>query len=933
MAWCATNDSTTVIEDNGPQEPDNLKPPKRRCGEHPRRRLRFATFPPLFLALVLCALGARPAEAKITINAGVGFDGTFVSGAWTPLRLLLDNSPDPQRPEERIKDFAGTLRVLIVSNDGTPSEYVREIELPGNSRKLVEMSVILASRGQDVEVSLVDTRGSTVMRTSFSPMAGARGGVGLDLRLETHITPTVLLVIDGQDTSSFPSAVSPRANIHTVGPEALPADHKGYDAVRLVLVRSRLTGRLSETQLAALRTWIGLGGRLIVVTPRNQAAIRTDPWLTDLLPAEIEGVAEMSLGELAPGSGEELTLVSLWGERRAAARTLWASPAGDLALAVPVGAGEVIALAVDPTSLNDTGLKSPFGQRLRMLLEGILMAPVREDLRARHYWSAAQIDPKFSGVLLLPNIWVVTSLLMLFVAVVGPLNFYLLRKRRRLELAWATIPVLSIVFFLAVYAYGVVSKGGDQHYARAEILHLGEGSSEGLLLSYGVQFSPRRRVYGFDAGQTGSVFPTASYYDNPADYGPVFLQTLVGPGWNQGGGAALQKAASGDVARLDVTGGLGHRLAYPAEQWKMNFYLGEQPMRIEGDIEGRVVVHSGGERLRLEVRNRTEAVLGDARLYLGKREFLLGDLAAGVELEREFAMDRRKNVWPDPGSFTDDDSEFEREASNALRRGALERYPILWPHHPQMRCRLVARQIDWRSEVKINPEPDFDQFVGLVEVELPVELEGEVKLTTNKLLRRSIYAYDPRGTTFFQGQTDLCTLNDSWVEMVISAPKTGTEIEFVSGSVTVPHTPYTNVLTVYGFDYVTGRWEEALRGPDPSPIRNAKPNVEPARYTFEIRPNWVNPFGPLVRLRLSAKAFTPPANAPANAQANFVNRLGGSGYGLGVDSVICNLTLRPRGGVRIDRATPKDEAEAEAETGAPEGDAAFEPPDFGGYLR
>lgn len=925
------NGSTTIIKVNGPQEPNNLKSPKCRGGELPPRRLRFPTSPPLFLALILCALCAPRVEAKITIDAGVGFGGTFVSGAWTPLRLLLDNSPDPQRPEERIKDFAGTLSVRIVANDGTVSEYVRQIELPRNSRKLVEMTVILASRGQDVEVSLVDTRGSTVMRTSFSPMAGARGGVGLDLRLETHITPTVLLVIDGQDTASFPSAISPRANIRTVGPQALPADHKGYDAVRLVVVRSKLAGRLSEAQLGALRTWIGLGGRLVVVIPRNQAAIRTDAWLIDLLPAEIEGVAEMRLGELVSGSGDELTLVTLWGERRVAARTLWASPAGDLALAISVGAGEVIALGIDPTSLNDAGLKSPLGQRLRMLLEAILMAPVREDLRARHYWSAAQIDPKFSGILLLPNIWVVTGLLMLFVVVVGPLNFYLLRKRRRLELAWATIPALSVVFFLAVYAYGVVSKGGDQHYARAEILHLGEGSSEGLLLSYGVQFSPRRSVYEFDAGEAGSVIPTASYYDNPTDFRPTFAQAF-GPGWNQGPGA-LQKAASGDAARLEVTGELGHRLAYPAEQWKMNFYLGEEPMRIEGEIEGRVVMQAGGKSFRVEIRNQTEADLGDARLYLGMREYRLGDLASGAEFDHEFVVSGKQGFEPGPSAFTAEDTEFARQASDALRDGALDRYPILMQQNPQRRCRLVARQNKWRSEVKIDPAPDFDEFVGLVEVELPVELEGEVSLTTLKLLRREVYAFEPRGTTFFQGQTDLCTLNDSWVEIVIAAPKAAARMEFVSGAVKVPHTPHTNVLTVYAYDYTSGRWEEAMSGPDPNLTSNR--NVKPPLVEFEIKPNWVNPFGPFVRLRLSAKTFAPPntaSNTAANRQVIRGNVPWG-GYGVGIQNVICEMTLMPRGGVRIARAVLAEKAETEAATEvASEAEPIEELPDAGGAV-
>jgi hypothetical protein len=142
--------------------------------------------------------------------------------------------------------------------------------------------------------------------------------------------------------------------------------------------------------------------------------------------------------------------------------------------------------------LRPAELATPAGRRLTALIEALVLAPGREDVRARHLWSTADIDPDFQNVMLLPNLWIVTLLIIAFVLIVGPLNFMILRQRRRLELAWATIPGLSILFFFAVYAYGAVAKGGDQHFASSDILHLAPDSPTAFLLSSQIQFSPRK---------------------------------------------------------------------------------------------------------------------------------------------------------------------------------------------------------------------------------------------------------------------------------------------------------------------------------------------------------------------------------------------------------------------------------------------------------
>jgi hypothetical protein len=215
----------------------------------------------------------------------------------------------------------------------------------------------------------------------------------------------------------------------------------------------------------------------------------------------------MTLDQLGSAPPDESSLMCSWSEIHPDSRILWSSSAGPVAISRPVGAGRVTAFSIEPTQFSGPILGLELGARVKSIHEALATGNGHGDIRAQHFWSSKQISPDFQGIKLLPKPLLVILIISAFVAVVGPVNIYLLRKYGRLELAWVTIPALSILFFLAIYGYGLKSKGEDQHYLSAGRISLSPVSTKALHRWNDIQFSPRRRYTSSNPGREGFIHP------------------------------------------------------------------------------------------------------------------------------------------------------------------------------------------------------------------------------------------------------------------------------------------------------------------------------------------------------------------------------------------------------------------------------------------
>ncbi len=550
----------------------------------------------LLAALVLGAgvTGSVVAQSSgPTMEIEAGFDGRCRNNAWCPVRVILTNEGT---------DVEGDLRVVLPLNGGTDSNvYSRRVVLPAHSRKVYFLYLPAAgfSHRSRLTVQLIAGNETVVSGSATVLVADA--------------ADRLYGVVSGDPSAlNFLSDVAPataKAVVAQLTLDVLPPDPLGWEALDVLILNDVDTAALSGEQRRALETWVAHGGHVIV--GGGVGAARTIAGLTTptgsgqcLLPVTVSGIRQV---DDLQALGEEIGATVIAGPFGVAEADLQDGKAlikqGDLVLLArrPYGAGRVDFLAFDaglnPFTRWDDNTRL-WGQIVEARATGAPSLTVREPYAAQRAVNAMP-GLKFLSVL------EILAFMLVYIALIGPVNYLLLRKFRRRELAWLTIPLIILGFTAFAYVTGFNIRGGAAIVHRLGVVYVPIGTSKGRVSEVVGLFSPRRTRYDVHApgARTRPLFGGDYYYYAAPVAQPLHIV-------EDGEGATVTGL------RVDV-GGI-------------------QPFLVEGytDVPGVEanlrLIGDDADRLWLDGDVRCGAVpLKDAVLIAGDNEQRLGDLGAG----------------------------------------------------------------------------------------------------------------------------------------------------------------------------------------------------------------------------------------------------------------------------------------------------------------
>lgn len=571
----------------------------------------------LLLALLAvpssAALAADDAAAvtadELGLEVEVGFAGQAVRRAWLPVSVFME--PDHA--------FQGELRVAVWNPGGQSGQQaaVQPVDVPAGSAKVFRFVV---PPNDTVEVQVVPDDGEGV-RISIPNREEGGYLVGLlDGTVPTGAPPLRAYAVDSK------GAYVPVA--------AAWLDHPGaFNTLSAVVVSSSSLGSLTDEQRRTLASDVVAGLDLVVVAdsgappgldalglPDPAGNIRSDPDLTDALAVE-------------PADGA-------WSVR--AADVVEDAPDVPIAAAVNSGLGRVIvsgvALGVGPVGSHGSYwglLLQPSGRSGGTLTNdgmGQAFASVGEGLR--------------SGQLELPPIGWFALFLLAYVVVVGPVNGIVLARAGRRELAWVTVPAVTVVF-----ATGAWLTSADQ------------SSSLGMAGT---------ASYWIDGH--GTELAAATVRAPRADEHTV---TLEGSDW-----AVLAGAWSSTPTRVTSRPD-GVDVELHLEAMQVGTVVGQRPTTAEAPLA--VTAAIVGDRIDVEVTNRSGQQLSDVRLRAGTAVDDIGSLASGETRTHRFETRGTLPVeqqWADPfdGIREPDGSVLAPRSLEALLRfGVLDGNPgLVW---------------------------------------------------------------------------------------------------------------------------------------------------------------------------------------------------------------------------------------------------------------
>ena len=413
------------------------------------------------LLCVISPVTAADRGAKIE-SVQVGFRGVVEVGRWSPITVSVSGNPGTQI----------ILRVTTADAEGRP------LRQPGSPVVLGESSTALSMVYQhgpiDSPVVVELLQGEAVL----DELTLHAGGDKPQLQTVTQLTDFVVCL--GHPLLGFERAAQQASDIRQARPDRvspllvqdysleqlqdLPSDARGWEAVDVCVITSECL--IPEALGRLIQEWVRQGGRLVLVGG-EQVTSASSPGLSSWLPVQQNGAVTLrditSLNTSIPGSATlRLREGSLRAVQWAAESGAVLSPSLDGPLVVRVGEsqGTVTAIALDinaPPFVSTTGERSSIAWEslpdLCRWLSGLNPIPKLEEGSQR-----PQSDLNPTGVSDLqtqlintldqfpevtrPSYWVVLGTTLLFVLIVGPLDYLLVhRLLKRPHWTWLTLPL------------------------------------------------------------------------------------------------------------------------------------------------------------------------------------------------------------------------------------------------------------------------------------------------------------------------------------------------------------------------------------------------------------------------------------------------------------------------------------------------------------
>jgi len=530
----------------------------------------------------------------LAMGVEVAFDGYVKYGEWLPVWVHLENSGSDRQAEIRVR-FPGRW--------GTAT-FAAPASLPTGSRKRIPIYVLPNNFSHELEVQLFEGADLLVSeKAPVSPEPNISYFAGLVAPERGAMSLMMGAVLPGQKRPIV---------LLDLSPTDLPERPEGLHSFDCLVLNDVDTTSLTPEQGTALEAWVRQGGRLVL--GGGAGALRTAAGLPgSLLPLVPRDVIEVDrLPGLAGFAGSEAIrvpgpFVVATGDP-GEGHTLAAQNGVPLLRERAVGSGYVdfvsLDLAVSP--FDAWAGTTAFWEKL--LSPGAAYPEwLPPDMSSRQIKSG-QMRNALSNLpsLDLPSVRGLGVLLAVYIVLVGPINYVVLRWRKRLQWAWVTIPLITVVFAAGAFGLGYALRGTDLILNKIAIVEL-QPDGTAWLSSYLGLFSPARQSYEIEV-RGGSLLAPLS-----ADYDP----------WGSG-----SPGQTGEMVFLQ--GDPGHVRGLAVNQWSMQTWMTEGVWADVGRITGDL--QTEGEELVGVVRNETDHVLADAVLMLGDQLARLGDVPPGEQV-------------------------------------------------------------------------------------------------------------------------------------------------------------------------------------------------------------------------------------------------------------------------------------------------------------
>jgi hypothetical protein len=432
----------------------------------------------LVVLFVNAALPAKAESVRLNVSLEEGFDGKVKRGKGFPLTIKLDNNGE---------DFSGDLLIQYGPSYNTGGYIVVPVDVPKGSSKTYPVSI----QGMNEDMgSMYQTQPSI-----FLYKGGWEKGKQVTFQGDKNIRPrfidpmeTVIGVLSENYDRLKELRTLPRSQTQMLPltKEQLPKQGMGLEMIDYIVIDEYAVSDLDDQQQEAIKEWIASGGVLIAGAAPDASS--SYGLLYSLLPMKSEAETSGSAAFFQRPKEEKppFSEIKLFtGSVETGAEILQKS--GNLPATVKKQVGNGLILQTS-FSLGDQPLASWKEYNtwfVDLLKHGNQTSQSsyknRPDLHDQLYWEFAESNEFFpSSNYSIPQLIVI---MLIYLIVIVPLLYFVLRKVDKREHAWWVIPALSITASAIVFGIGARDRISEPQLNQMGVYKLNGNQLVGLQAS------------------------------------------------------------------------------------------------------------------------------------------------------------------------------------------------------------------------------------------------------------------------------------------------------------------------------------------------------------------------------------------------------------------------------------------------------------------
>lgn len=382
------------------------------------------------------------------IRVVCGLDGNYRNGAAIPVTIYIESLYD---------DFEGAVRMIVPGSSDYGTEavaYEKDVMLSAGVQKIVTMSVYSNSSLASLKFQLEDTGGNVVVDKIVTMKSQTNENALAGVLSDDY---TALNYFDGQGIylDSYVSTI----RLVELNEDIFPEQASGLEALSYLIINSYDTSKLSEAQYLAIKDWVDQGGILIIGTGsdyRQTLSAFQDDFVRGTIGDSVEGVLQLASdtkGDDAVQFTKDQGVLSLSLQDGSPIENILTNP--DLIWNRDYGQGHVVVtafnLGMEPVNSwnQKAAMSSLILENSTVGYSGIRIQNLNYSYTIDSWTMSSALDGLHN--INYPNMQLMIIIFIIFVILVGPGLYLILKLADKREWMWFFVPVLAVGFAAGVF--------------------------------------------------------------------------------------------------------------------------------------------------------------------------------------------------------------------------------------------------------------------------------------------------------------------------------------------------------------------------------------------------------------------------------------------------------------------------------------------------